>query len=548
VSRSTLAVVVVVQCAALIAVCAIIGDNAWDDGAITLAFARTFARSGHIALTPHSEIVEGFSTISWFLVNAAVALARPSFHGAIFASQILAALSIAGSTALLARTCALLDLDRLLSTLTVVAFAAWGCSFAEAANGMEMGLLAAVMLVIVNELLRPRPRLSWLCAGVVVAAMTRLEAVLYVGLAGLAVVGVPRRRAFWAMLASGAGALALLTGWRLAVFADVLPNTFWAKRWPPYASLGLDGRLIGLVELPIFFIGPLLALMIAWRWGLDFGRALRGRGRTVAILAAPIGGALLMGALTGEHWGTYGRMPYFAVPLALVLFALVFSAWLNAGRPRRRVAVVIGAFVASIATSMGGFPTGSLAAARDGGAFGVTPHTYAETGRIMRRLAAAAELPHATVMTADVGGLALCCDELRIVDLGLLSNRTLAHRGPQGLAEVLAAEQPDLIEAHWKWTVDGTLYQLPYFRHYAPAFIGGTKLWIRRDVAEAIERRGHGCWLPADRADLRAALEAHRYANHDLPVDRTSFTASGVIFVPDQEPSGPGCLPSFQGK
>src|SRR6185503_20391481 len=152
-STSWVAVVVLAQCAALMLVCLLIGDNGWDDGAITLAFARTFARHGRVALTPHSEVVEGFSSVFWFLLNAGAALARPSYQVAILMSQVLAALCICASTLLLARTCALLRLERWVSTLTVVTFAAWGCSFSEASNGMEMGLLAAAFLLVVNELL-----------------------------------------------------------------------------------------------------------------------------------------------------------------------------------------------------------------------------------------------------------------------------------------------------------------------------------------------------------------------------------------------------------
>ena len=39
-------------------------------------------------------------------------------------------------------------------------------------------------------------------------------------------------------------------------------------------------------------------------------------------------------------------------------------------------------------------------------------------------------------------------DELRIVDLALLSNRKLAHRGHAALAEVLETESPEIVEAH----------------------------------------------------------------------------------------------------
>src|SRR6185312_16808538 len=118
------------------------------------------------------------------------------------------------------------------------------------------------------------------------------EAVLYVGLLALTVLSVPGRRAFWAMAVASLVTVALLSGWRLAVFGDVLPNTFWAKRWPPYAALGVRDRLAGAWELPSFFLGPLAALGLAAASGFRPTDAVRARGRAVAILAAPIAGAL----------------------------------------------------------------------------------------------------------------------------------------------------------------------------------------------------------------------------------------------------------------
>ena len=106
---------------------------------------------------------------------------------------------------------------------------------------MEMGLLAAAVLIMVNELLSPQPRMLWLAAGVVLAVTTRFEALFYVGMLALSVVSVPGRRAFRVIVCTCLGTVLLLTCWRLAVFSDVLPNTYWAKRWPPYAASGLDG-------------------------------------------------------------------------------------------------------------------------------------------------------------------------------------------------------------------------------------------------------------------------------------------------------------------
>lgn len=535
VSRLGLAIVVFVQFAALMAVCLLIGDNGWDDGAITLAFSRTFAHHGLVALTPYSETVEGFSTVSWFLLNALAALARPSYHSSILLSQILSVLCICASTVLLGRTCALLRLDKLFSILTVSTFAAWGCSFFEASNGMEMGLLAAAFLVMVNELLLPKPRMFLLGVGVVLAVTTRFESVFYVALLALGVVFASKRRAFWAILVTCLGVVLLLSSWRLAVFSDVLPNTFWAKRWPPYAAFDLVGRLTGAMELPSFFLVPLIALEIFLRFGFDLASVLRTRRHAFLILACPVLGAVVMGGLIGQHWGYEGRMPYFAFPLVLLLFSMIFSSWANAKRSKFRVAVAVGLCIFSVYISRKGFPSDELSAAFNGGTFGVSPRTYAETGRVFRRFATAADLQHLTILTPDVGGLALCCDEFRVVDLALLSNRRLAHRGHVALAEVLATESPEIIEAHWEWVSSGKLYELPYFRaHYLPAFAGGTKLWIRRDVAEAIESKGRGCRLAVDGGAVQKALSTHRYAAHDSPEDKRNFASFGVVFALNQ--------------
>jgi len=219
---------------------------------------------------------------------------------------------------------------------------------------------------------------------------------------------------------------------------------------------------------------------------------------------------------------------------ALLLLALLFSDWVAAARSRFRIAVAATSMASAVALSMLGFPSGSLAAALKGGELGVTPRSYAESGRVFRRFAAAAALEHPSILTADVGGLALCCDEFKIVDFAFLSNRTLAHRGPGAIGAVLAAESPDLVEAHWHWTEVGGLYDLPDFRaRYAPAFADGTRLWLRRDVERRIEKRGRGCWVSQQREDLKRALQDHRYANTDVPYDRASFDRQGVVFVLD---------------
>src|SRR4029077_19544817 len=108
---------------------------------------------------------------------------------------------------------------------------------------------------------------------------------------------------FWCIVVTCAGTVLLLSIWRLAVFSDVLPNTFWAKRWPPYADFGPLGRLTGAVELPSFFLVPLIAIAIMWRAGLKLAVLWQARRGAILILGGPIVGALLVGGLIGKHWG-----------------------------------------------------------------------------------------------------------------------------------------------------------------------------------------------------------------------------------------------------
>ena len=49
-----------------------VGANAWDDGAITLAYSRTWADFGRYSVTPVSEVAEGYSSTAWMLLNGVV--------------------------------------------------------------------------------------------------------------------------------------------------------------------------------------------------------------------------------------------------------------------------------------------------------------------------------------------------------------------------------------------------------------------------------------------------------------------------------------------
>jgi hypothetical protein len=152
--------------------------HGWDDGAITLAYSRTFAETGRIALTAASEQVEGFSSISWFLINAVIGLVHPGFTQAVLASQIAAGFFLGVAAFFIW----LIAQDFRFSTYTTLAillvFSLFGPSFSEVANGMEMTLLTASGLALIYTLYVRESRVLLMVA-IVVFLTTRFEAMFY---------------------------------------------------------------------------------------------------------------------------------------------------------------------------------------------------------------------------------------------------------------------------------------------------------------------------------------------------------------------------------
>ena len=135
---------------------AIIQDFGWDDGAITLAFSRTLSESGKIALTPYSEVVEGYSSTLWMAVMSFLHwLARPGFSEFIRMSQLSAALACSLSAVIFFKL-----FRQKIDSATLPCFAVSVLLFIqkpfinESVNGMEMlaaGALALLLMLLVEE-------------------------------------------------------------------------------------------------------------------------------------------------------------------------------------------------------------------------------------------------------------------------------------------------------------------------------------------------------------------------------------------------------------
>ncbi|KUL28216.1 hypothetical protein [Streptomyces regalis] len=480
-----------------------IGANGWDDGSITLAFARTFAESGQIALTPPSETVEGFSSPFWFLLMAGTCRMLPlDFDGMILASQLWSGI-FAAIGAVLVHTM-LRPYGRVQAWLVSLVLFGYGPFLNETINGMEMTSLSAVALAIV-WLLRSGHRYAWI--GLTLLAATapwiRAEAVGYViaGAVLLALWSKEYRRA-WALTAGAVLSLAVLTAVRLAIFGSLLPNTMIAKQSSPYSTDSTIRHLLQMfvaaVEV-LYVLLPAAVIAIVALTGMRGGlrsagtealRRMRSRGvhPVVSFSLGYIAAVAAFNVGIGRNWGYIGRMEQSAIALGVVAVALAKPRVMRFLRPTPRLFAVIAAMLLLTAC---GIEKQFIAARLDPERqAAVTPATYREAGQAMDAVRVKLGKPELTVLTPDVGGSSLCCSRLKILDLALLANTELARDGYAAMPAYLETGRPDLVETHGMWSEASKLYDVASFRDdYTPVVVHGMWMYLRNDLHPELHSR-----------------------------------------------------------
>ncbi len=504
-------------------------DFGWDDGSITVAYARTYAETGRTALTPVSEQVEGFSSPAWFwLLAACYKLALPGFLGMLQVSQVLASVCSALSCGVFY----LLLYRRIGAPLALLAGLALGLSsmfLYEDANGMEMSLLSLLVALCIVALQRRNS--SLLILTTLLATTVRFEAAFYLWCAGVAIFlsANPRSKRIGVQVATST-VLAWLGVelWRLVAFHAFMPNTIFAKRWAPYTRHGMAAvwsHLAGLLGLY-----DCLAVLIAGVLWLYFTQDVanfrpddKETGEPPSWLANDslrfcVGytvGVTFFNFIIGANSGYRGRM-YFSCFIPAIL--LVFYLFLSYRRrlPAAWTAVVLILWWASTFTIhyryLDFHEAWALALRSDGlgttappsgfverlllryrvpygpNMYGITPHQFAMTGRAVDDIRKQLDMPTISFMVPDVGGASLCCEDIRIVDAGLLTNTVLAHDGYAALTRVLTTENPDVIETHIPWSRAGNIYRIPQFvDRYSPAIYHDNFFWIRNDILHRLE-------------------------------------------------------------
>lgn len=505
------------------------GPFGWDDGAITMAFARTIAEFGQVALTAASERVEGSSSTVFTLLLAAIYSFGPfSFEGYVMAAQMVTLSCLLLCLVLLSHVLRDQVPNPWKRWLLLILFALIPMYLTETLNGMEMTLFGLLMLGFAHLYSRQS---GWAIAIAIVLLLTRFEAVIYLSMACvLHTVCVPSHRAFATrcLLGIALGFVAITTV-RYSYYGDILPNTIRAKMHAPYSlplpfAAMLADKAEGLIEairVNAGFIAVILAGVVLHRKPIH-------RDIKTWLLA----GFFVFAFVTGKVWGYEGRMVLAALPLLLWLVpkawpagygftptmaAVILSGLINAGQITKNVETIRKGIDGTVHVA-------------------VTPASYRLTGQTVNTLREKLGLNTLTFVVPDVGGLALCCDlhALRIVDIAMLTNTTLARQGYGALDSVLEVEHPDLIETHHTWSVFSGIYKLPRLRNgYTPVVFRNILFWLRNDHFEALRTDPS---VEMTSVTAFSALDGLRYFKPLTPAHRAEGkvileAAGGRIFI-----------------
>jgi hypothetical protein len=301
-----------------------------DDAYISYRYARNLVEGAGLVYNP-GEYVEGYTNLLWtLLVAAGLALGlEAEAAGHLLGLGSGAALLVASfgyARALLGPSGrALAGLAPVL-VATSAAFARWSTS------GMETPLFVAAATAALWAAARGRTGGSLLAA--CTATLTRPDGVLVAAVALGALLVHSRREPRRALAACALFAALLLvyTGFRLAYYGALLPNTFYAKV-PGTPTLGAV-RYVGsfLADGPALLLPP--ALFAAWR-----DPRARAGAAWLALVAAYVV------AVGGDAFALHR----FLLPALPALAALALRGMQLLGRERRGLGAAAAACVAAAA-------------------------------------------------------------------------------------------------------------------------------------------------------------------------------------------------------
>lgn len=496
----------------------------WDDSAITLGFARTFARTGRIEPTPGSGIVEGYSTTLWMLLMAAAAklVASP---GALLVFAKISTLVLNLLNILLIRRWFKTWTSETLANLVAGIV---GCTlmFYETINGMETPLI--LTLVMVMLILFPSEnrtsRLLYVLAGAALL-LTRWEAAWLLAPFVLAERNLRRSLlpvSLWSTLFLASN----LARW--LYFGDLLPNTVIAKQTFPYSAPTLREGIVRHLSEPFLILYSskvllaLLAGFVVYKYFFqrtplvtreEIRRTLRNSWQ-LRFLVSFVLFSLVLSTAIGPNWGPEFRSFYSAWPFLIALLLLPVLPNLS---PRALAWVTFAICLLTL-----GRMQARIEPLKSEKAPVYMPRITVDrvevAAPILTELQSMARLPVLTYAAPDMGAVMLFTNNVHVIDLGLLCDRTLAHRRFSAIQSyVLQQRRPDVIEVHEVFTEVTKLDSYPEFlNEYRPVYIQGIRFFLHRNLLSRI---------PASRLSEREFLEdgspqiaeQHAFARSNAP-------------------------------
>jgi hypothetical protein len=360
-------------------------------------------------------------------------------------------------------------------------------------SGLENPLLAATTAVLAAVLVRAAVQGRQLSPGVsvaagllaAVAALTRPDGLIYATAHPLVVLLFARRGTLGATVRASTTSLlafALPYGtyllWRLATFGELLPNTALAKSQgvPAPSDLNRPAEIVAAV-------GWLPVVLGAAAVGAVLTRSTLFRRGVLALLVMLV---LAVGAFVVLEPDWMGQLR-FATPVwptAVMVVAVAVARIVQLARWPGRVAAA--ALAAVVAASSGGPVLGQVQRFR---AEPTVPMcVVAETGRVVEGYADLLGLRSGTVLTPDIGGVALASRMVVVDTVGLAEPRIALFWRSGDMAglrdHVFDDVRPTFVTSHTVWSAQTGIPADPRMaRDYVEiATINGSGQWVRRDA------------------------------------------------------------------
>lgn len=417
---------------------AMFGSWIVDDAGISFAYASNLARGYGLVAQPGLVPVEAYSNPLWVLIL--VPFFAFGMFDPIWVPKILAIATVCAGFLLYYRTAhEQLPNGRLVAVAGLSLAALQSSVVIWCISGLENGLYVALLLL----LLRVMSSGQSVTAGVAAAAvaMTRPEGILFsAAYPTLLLAGRNGRTARGGIIECIRYTCGLLPplmaflAFRMYYFGDILPNAYYAKGGPTFRTL-LD--LVLLDSALIWKAGDLSAATMGARSGawfvvlivlaiFMFQRSIAENPLVLSVVIL-LSLSFLAFVLLPFDWMVEYR---FATPFLLFFYLFVsHMAWFAAERLGPHKIVVFGSMVilAGMLTLPVTIPRSIAFVANP-----IIPMTEVmETARRFERLAQIADVTNPSLLIADVGG-ALLSSSLRVYDLGMLSDRTIARTLGEG--------------------------------------------------------------------------------------------------------------------